>query len=416
MVCVLFDNWLYLDIEGRFETCGREEATRHYKSRMKTVRAAFIDCEVKRVTQTLVGPAFTSDHMTQNERIGTDAYQVIGALKGDIERAHHYFKPVPVDSLVPYPAAIRAFLNGRGLLSADKAVIFLDDLKTQAVLTIIEGMRFSAPRRISMRDTAYMASEIQRNQKNYISQKEEGAAPRDISFICVSNNHEWLAALCEQGVFDKKDIVHVDHPCPALEGLKNAKFTLNFVLPEDILKQQRNKALAGYLKTIALSAGMVALGGGFWIWAASRQHGIVTRLNDLRQESQRIAGELSVIDQKKIAGFLRQNNTVDHARLYHDFISGVPRDHLIKEFSFHLSFPNASVGNPERAISGSPTKALGGDSAQWSFTAVVYPEENNAIEQKFERFGSFQNAVIEPVIVQGRLGQKIVLTEGGRRQ
>ncbi len=392
MIHVLFDDWLYLDIEGRFETCGREEAARHYKSRMKAVRAAFIDCEIKRVTQPLLGSAFPPDHVTQHERSGTHTYQVIGALKNDIERIHHYFKPASVESLVPYPAAIRAFLNGRGLLSADRAVIFLDDLKTQAVLTIVEGMRLSAPRRISMRDTAYMASEIQRNQKNYISQ-EEGAASRDISFILVSNNREWLAALCEQGVFDKKDIVHVEHPCPVLEGLKNAKFTLHFALPEEILKQRRNRTIGGCLKAAALSAGMAALGGGFWISAVSRQHDAAAQLNDLRQESQRVAGESSTVHQKKIAAFLKQNNTVDHARLYHDFISGVPRDYLIQKFQMNRT----------------------GD-VRWQFTGVITPEENNAIEQKFERLRSFQNAAIEPVMVRGRLGQRIVLTIDRRKQ
>ena len=390
MVHVLFDDWLYLDIDGRFETCGREEAARHYKSRVKDVRAAFIDCEVKRVTQPLLGSAFSSEHITQHERIGTDIYQVIGALKGDVERVHHYFKPVSVGSLVPYPAAIRAFLNGRGLLPADKAVIFLDDLRTQAVLTIVEGMRVSTPRRISMRDTAYMASEIQRNQKNYISQKEEGVVSRDVPFICVSNNREWLSALCGQGVFDQKDIIHADHPCPALEGLRNARFTLHFALPGDVLKQRRNRTIAGYLKVIALSAGMAALGAGFWVSAASRQRDVVAQLNDLRQEERHVHDELSAIDQKKFTTFLKQGNTVDYARVYHEFVSGVPRNYFVREFRMSRT----------------------GD-ARLRFTGIIGPQEDNAIEQKFEGLGFFQNAVIEPLIVQGRLGQRITLTMGG---
>ena len=390
MVHVLVDDWLYLDINGRPEVCGREEAARHYKSRMKSVRAVFIDCAVRQAAEPLIGSAFTPDHVIQHERMPGGTHQVIGALKTDIERVYHYFKPARVEALVPYPAAIRAFLNGRGLLSADKAIIFLDDLKTQAVLTVVEGMRLSAPRRISMRDTAYMASEIQRHQKNYLSQKEDGAVSRDVSFILVSNNREWLTALCGQGVFAKEDIIHVDHLCPALEGLKNAKFTLHFALPEDAARQRRNKVLGGRAKAIVLSIAMAVSGFGPWALFAGRQHSAQARLQDARLGYRRAADDLMDIHQKKFASFLRKSNSVDYGRLYHDFIRGIPREYLIKEFNFHK-----------------------GDIPRWEFSGVIYPAEDQAIEKHFERLGLFQNAAIEPVIAQGRFGQKVILTGGG---
>ncbi|MDO8675414.1 MAG: hypothetical protein Q7K71_04785 [Candidatus Omnitrophota bacterium] len=390
MVHVLFDDWLYLDIEGRPAVCGQEETTRLYKSRMKSVRAAFIDCAVKNVTEPLLESAFASDHIVQHERMGANVYQVIGALKTDIERVHRYFKPVPVVSLVPYPVALRAFLNGRGLLFKDKAVIFLDDLKTQAVLTIIEGARLTAPRRISMRDTAYMVSEIQRHQKNYISQKEEGAAPRDVAFIIVSNNREWLTAFCDHGLFTKQDIIHVDHSCPVLEGLKNAKFAMHFALPEDILKQKRRKTVRGVLKAVTVSMVMAALGFCFWALSMGHQQDMAVRLADTRQEHRRVCDELAVVDQKKFFSFLKQSAPVDYGRLYHDFISGIPRGYLIQKFRM------------DRV-----------DDTRWQFVGVIYPQQDNVIARYFERSGMFRNVFLENVVVQGRWGQTIVLKEEG---
>ncbi len=389
MVHVLFDDWLYLDIEGRPAVCGQEETTRLYKSRMKSVRATFIDCAVKHVTQPLLESAFASDHIVQHERIGPNVYQVIGALKTDIERVHRYFKPVAVVSLVPYPVALRAFLNGRGLLFKDKAVIFLDDLKTQAVLTIIEGARLTAPRRISMRDTAYMVSEIQRHQKNYISQKEEGAVPRDIAFIIVSNNREWLEAFCDHGLLTKQDIIHVDHSCPVLEGLKNAKFAMHFALPEDILKQKRKKTVRGILKAVTVSMVMAALGFGFWALSMGVNQDMAVRLADVRQEHQRVCDELTVVDQKKFSSFLKRSAPVDYGRLYHDLISGIPRGYLIQKFQISRT-----------------------DDAHWQFAGVIYPEQDNVIARYFERSGMFQNAVIEDAVFRERLGQRIVLKGG----
>ncbi len=389
MVHVLFDDWLYLDIEGRPAVCGQEETTRLYKSRMKSVRAAFIDCAVKYVTQPLLESAFASDHIVQHERMGPNVYQVIGALKTDIERVHRYFKPVPVVSLVPYPVAIRAFLNGRGLLFKDKAVIFLDDLKTQAVLTIIEGARLTAPRRISMRDTAYMVSEIQRHQKNYISQKEEGAASRDVVFMIVSNNREWLEAFCDHGLLTKQDIIHVDHSCPVLEGLKNAKFAMHFALPEDILKQKRRKAVRGILKAVAVSMAMAALGFSFWALSMGREQDMAVRLADVRKEHQRVRDELTVVDQTKFVSFLKRSAPVDYGRLYHDFISGIPRGYSIQTFRMNRT-----------------------DDTHWQFAGVIDPEQDNVIARPFERYGMFGNAVIEDSVFRESLGQKIVLNGG----
>src|SRR3989338_1949154 len=390
MVHVLFDDWLYLDMEGRPAVCGQEETTRLYKSRMKSVRAAFIDCAVKNVTEPLLESAFASDHIVQHERMGANVYQVVGALKTDIERVHRYFKPVPVVSLVPYPVALRAFLNGRGLLFKDKAVIFLDDLKTQAVVAIIEGTGLTAPRRISMRDVAYMVSEIQRHQKNYISQKQEGAAPRDVAFIIVSNNREWLTAFCDHGLLTKQDIIHVDHPCPVLEGLKNAKFAMHFALPEDILKQKRKKTVRGILKAVTVSMAMAALGFSFWALSTGRQQDMAVRLSDVRQEHQRIRDELTVVDQKKFSSFLKRSAPVDYGRLYHDFISGIPRGYLIQKFRMDRI-----------------------DDTRWQFVGVIYPQQDNVIARYFERSGMFRNAFLEAVVVQGRWGQKIVLKEEG---
>ncbi len=247
-----------------------------------------------------------------------------------------------------------------------------------------------APRRISMRDTAYMVSEIQRHQKNYISQKEEGAASRDVVFMIVSNNREWLEAFCDHGLLTKEDIIHVDHSCPALEGLKNAKFAMHFALPEDILKQKRKKTVRKILKAATVSMAMAVLGFGFWALSMGRQQDIAVRLADVRQEHQHVCDELTVVDRKKFSSFLKRSAPVDYGRLYHDFISGIPRGYSIQKFQMNRT-----------------------DDAHWKFSGVIYPQQDNVIAKYFERSGLFQNAFLEAVVVQERLGQKIVLKKEG---
>ncbi len=389
MVYVLFDDSLYVDIDGHLVVCGREEAQRKYKPRMKNMQAVFIDCIVKSVLRPSLESSFPPDYIIQHESLSGGIQQAIGALKTDVEGIYHHFKPFAPAALVPYPAVIRAFLNGRGLLPPDKACIFLDDLKTQAVLTITEGMRLSTPRKITMRDTAYLASEIQRYQKNYISQNGVGDAAREISFLLVSNNQEWLEAFCAQGLFRKEDTVHIDHPCPALEGLKNAKFNLHFALPKDVLKQKKNKVIRHYLTSALCSIGMTAVGAGLWVWTLGFQRDVTARANELKLEYEKISDDLVHVNQEKLTSYLKDGNTVDYGRLYHDFIFGVPRGYVIQGFQMKQN-----------------------KGFQWQFTGIIYPGPHQAIEKTFERSGLFQRAVIEPILIQGQVGQKINLKGG----
>ena len=135
---------------------------------------------------------------------------------------------------------------------------------------------------------------------------------------------------------------------------------------------------------------MAALGFSFWALSTGRQQDMAVRLSDVRQEHQRVRDELTVVDQKKFFSFLKRSAPVDYGRLYHDFISGIPRGYLIQKFRMDRI-----------------------DDTRWQFVGVIYPQQDNVIARYFERSGMFRNAFLEDVVVQGRWGQTIVLKEEG---
>lgn len=390
MVHVLIDEWLYMDVDGQPGAYGREEVQRNFKAKMKAIAGAFIDCETKVITvpqedapqkEALINAAFSNEYLIQEERLSAHTFQVIGAKKEKIEDIYRYFKPVPVQTLVPYPVGIRAFLKSRSLLSEGKIVVVVDDLKTQAIVTIFEGLRFMAPRRISMRDLGYMASEIGRSQQNFLSQRGNQT---DKLFIIVSNNREWLSFFMEQALVAQENIVHVDVPFPVLEGLKTARFGMHFLPPEELVREKKRAIIHKRLRTALAGSLSLVLGvclyGAAWVY----KNDASDRLARLKFEQQKILDDLRGLSQRKFGRFFDHSKDIDYAHLYFDLAKGVPSNYGIKEFGIYQASPG-----------------------RWQATGIICPLEDSAIRQDFRAQGMFAKARITKIIVNGRSAQKI---------
>jgi hypothetical protein len=384
MVHVLADDWLYMDIDGEPGTYGREEVKRDFKGKIKNVKVAFIDCETRIIAtvnngtqkEALINAAFSNDYLIQEERLSALESQIIAAPKSKIEEIYKYFKPTPVKAVVPYPVCVRAFLKSKGLLPANKAVFFIDDLKTQAILTIVEDIRFTSPRRISMRDTSYLLSEIRRSIHNYQSHK-------DIEFVFISNNREWLTFFVEEGLASAEQIAHVNS-FVSLEGLKTAQFGLNFILPEELVRQKKTAILFSRIKNVAAACLVIGIVIGALTAVKWKQQQALEQVREQEALQNKKMEELKEFNQHEFGRILREFKDLDYEYLYHEFVASIPDSYNIKS----LNVLQKQAG--------------------WDISAVIYPSDGYYKDIALQ--GVFAKANLNNVVTNKKLGQRIDLS------
>lgn len=379
---VLIDDWLYVDMNGQCVSYGQEEVRRSSPFKGHVIEAAFIDCETKLAGD---GEGFSADYFVQQEHMDDGKVQLVGAKRKYIEEIYANLKPSVPARLIPYPIAIRAFLKAHALLPEGRIIIFVDDLKTQAVITLFEGMRFTSPRKIGMKDLGYLASQIRRSLQAYEAQQRDGSG-NATSFLLVSNNKEWLSAFIEHGLVSGEELAHVPVPYPALEGLKTAKFALHFILPEALALQRRKQARKQYLiYGSILAASAVASLGLYW-GMALYGHNSRQETEALRSQKQRLLEELQLAHQRKLAGVLASRKGIAWGEVYADFFKNIPFGYVPERVSIQMTGPG-----------------------KYKWQGMIVPREDHAVIGYFQRSGLFADARITPVLIDKKLSQQVDL-------
>ncbi len=395
MVYVLADERMYMDIEGQTGMYTREEMQNQIKSRVKAVTVAFIDCETKvfsftvhesKYKEELIEATFSQDYLVQEERLSASQVQIIAVPREKIEDIYRYFNPISVQCLVPYPIGLRAFLKAHTLLPAEKAVIFLEDLKIQAVMTIFEGTHFTAPRRMNSQDLRSMASEIVRSQQNFLFQRMAAAEKKPLSFLLVSNNRSWLESLIEQDLVRQEDAIFVRDPYPILEGLKTAKFGIHFRLPQEIAQQAKKSIVRQRLQRVSILLVAALASGGLYTAACIYSKEVLSRHNDLVERKEEAVKQLQILHQRKILTQFKKRQEPAYERFYFDFISNIPFNYRLKEFNI---------------------RPLG--SQQWLFTGDVFPVAEHALLEDYHRQGLFAKAILTTIESHKESGQRVEL-------
>jgi len=386
MVFMLIDDWVYMEKDGKVGIYGRQEFSRFPMGTSLQVQAAFLEYQTKHIkedqargeyTEALIQADFDEDFILAQEVLPDNSIQVMGAKKSFIKGIYDFLKDYRVQRLVPYGIALRALLRSREMLRADQSVIFLDDLKNQALLTIFKGGMFNVSRRISMRDRGYLISEIKRSWQAF---NDEG------SYVIVSNNQEWLAGFIEEGFLSKERLVHLEAEFPVLEGLKSAQFAVHFAPIDQILKDKKRIIWRERLKVIGFS--LILLGTGFAIYLSvldSRRKEDL-RESGLKRQENLLTEQLKNAYQQKFLSLLRQDKPVGYARLYYDLVSSISSQWIIDEIRF--------VNNAKKG---------------WIIQGDIMPQDSETLEEGFKPQGLFTQASTAKIILKQRLGKRVSL-------
>lgn len=270
---------------------------------------------------------YSGEFIIQDERIGTNQFQVVGAKAERVREIYRLFPGESVRAFVPYAMALRAYLTTQETIQG-RPVAFVDDLDGEILITFFEGLKFSQTRRFHEEQVERIFPEIKRSAISFSKALKKENGP----YVIMTNNPEWARklSLLEPGL----EILSVSSPYPAMEGLKTAQFPVKFELPEEVIKRSREKERQNRLPFYLVSA---VLGFSGFCFALFYQ--ISYAIHDRAYQhvmslQSTLEDKLTAVDREVYRSALRQSPGINYGEIYFWIRSIVPSSYEIHTIAF----------------------------------------------------------------------------------
>lgn len=388
---LIFDNDVYYDLEGKTGIVPKPDIQAVFKGSTMEAAVAVIDTLQKQIAAPEKSPsrrdevlssAFTGEYLTQSEKIAENLFQVIAVEKPRINEVYKYLGFENVRLLVPYAVALREYLKNNKLLDENKRIVFLDHLGDQVLLTIFNKEVFTTSRRLS-KVLKQVTRELLRSQESYRSQNKLEA---EINFLIVTNSQEILDEIVSSGLETKENIVFVEDAYPALTGLKQGKFFMHYMLPEQFIRLRelevaKKRMFKLGLMLVILAAFLALL---FGIYSVNKTAD--NRLKNLQLEAASLSKSLEKDYLTKYKDILKSKKKVNFPYYLNTFLELLPsecRPELI-------AIREASNG-------------------RYRFEGMVSLDSKDKPFSKMSLSKAFKQAKIENILVKDSPGLKITL-------
>jgi len=328
---LIFDNDIYYDLEGKTGIAPKSEIQAVFKGSTMEAAVAVIDTLQKQIAAPEKSPskrdevlssAFTGEYLTQSEKISENLFQVIAVEKPKINEIYKYLGFENVRLVVPYAVALREYLKNNKLLDENKRIVFLDHLGDQVLLTIFNKDVFTTPRRLS-KVLKQVTRELLRSQESYRSQNKLEA---EINFLIVTNSQEILDEIVSSGLETKENIVFVEDAYSALTGLKQGKFFMHYMLPEQFIRLRELAVAKKRVFKLGLMLGILAafLALLFGIYSVNKTAD--NRLKNLQLEAASLNRSLEKAYLAKYKDILKSKKKVDFPYYFYAFLELLPSE------------------------------------------------------------------------------------------
>jgi len=388
---LIFDNDVYYDLEGKTGIVLKPDIQAVFKGSTMEAAVAVIDTLQKQIAAPEKSPsrrdevlssAFTGEYLTQSEKIAENLFQVIAVEKPRINEVYKYLGFENVRLLVPYAVALREYLKNNKLLDENKRIVFLDHLGDQVLLTIFNKEVFTTPRRLT-KVLKQVTRELLRSQESYRSQNKLEA---EINFLIVTNSQEILDEIVSSGLETKENIVFVKDAYPALTGLKQGKFFMHYMLPEQFIRLRELEVAKKRVFKLGLMLGILAafLALLFGIYSVNKTAD--NRLKNLQLEAASLSRSLEKAYLAKYKDILKSKKKVNFPYYLNAFLELLPfecRPELI-------AIREASNG-------------------RYRFEGMVSLDSKDKPFSKMSLSKAFKQAKIENILVKDSPGLKITL-------
>jgi len=339
---LIFDNDIYYDSEGKNGIISKDKLSAAFTGSLKDVSVAVIDTLQKQVAapekssfkkDEVIASSFTGEYLTQSERIAENLFQVIAIEKPKISEIYNYLGFENVRLLVPYGAALREFLKSNNLFVQNKRIIFLDYLGNQVLLTIFNNDAFTTPRRLSIA-TKRVVSELTRSRENYKALSKD---EKEISFLVATNSKEIMEEIVSSGVEVKENIIYFSDPYPALSGLKQGKFSMHYLLPEQFIRLRKLKEAKRRVFKLGVMLGVLAVFLILLLGSFSMNKTASERLKSLALEEASCNEALKRDCLTKYKDILRRQNKVNFPYFLNLFLKALPSEYKVESVTIRSS-------------------------------------------------------------------------------
>ncbi|MBF0511860.1 MAG: hypothetical protein HQL13_05990 [Candidatus Omnitrophica bacterium] len=270
------------------------------------------------------------NYVIQDEKIDHNLFQVIGIKEEKVREVYSFIDPEKVEMFIPYGLALRYALKAhKG--DSPKTIVFVDDLGTEQLLTVFEGLKLSRTRVLGHAGDDILP-EIKRSQIDF-SKKIEGfssAKPEDL--LIIVNNQKLSQMLMAQD--EKLQVEYWPVPYPALEGLRCADSSIRYQLPEEIVRQKRSVDIKKQVQVFALCGGILLIGGIYFLFNHLRYLALTHEYESAQMVHDQLEERLGVLDQETYRDDLKQHKPLSYGVIYLSMLNVIPSMYTVQSFKF----------------------------------------------------------------------------------
>ncbi|MDP3016106.1 MAG: hypothetical protein Q8N70_03420 [Deltaproteobacteria bacterium] len=388
---LIFDEDIYYDLDGKTGVVSKGKMYDVFGGLPKDAAVAIIDTLQKQVAapekssskkDEVISSSFSGEYLTQSERIGENLFQVIAIEKPKVAQVYKHLGFENVRLVVPYGVALREFLRNNNLFSQDKRIVFLDYLGDQVLLTIFNKEAFTTPRRLS-KVLKQVTRELMRSQENYRSQNKVDA---EISFLIVTNSKEIIDEIVASGLELKENIIYFPDPYPVLSGLKQGKFSMHYLLPEQFIRLRKLKETKRRVFNLGVMLGILAFFLILLLGSLSVNKTASMRLKNLQLEEDSQDEALKSAYLAKYKDILRHEKKINFPYFFSLFLEALPSEYRLESVTI-------------RGLS----------SGRYRFEAIVSLWAKDKPFTKMSLPVAFKQAKVENILVKDSPGLKVTL-------
>ena len=231
--------------------------------------------------------------------------------------------------MVPYGIALREFLKNNNIALDNKRIVFLDHLGDQVLLTIFNKEVFTTPRRLT-KVPKQVTRELMRSQENYRSQNKTDA---EINFLIVTNSKEIMDEIISSGLEAKDNIIFVQDPYPALNGLRQGKFSMHYLLPEQFIRLRKLREAKKRVFNLGVMLGVLAVFLIALLGSFSVNKTASNRLKNLQLEETSSSEALKNAYLTKYKDILRHEKKINFPYFLNLFLKALPPEYKVESIT-----------------------------------------------------------------------------------